>query len=145
MKVAIDIHGTIDARPEFFSKFTKLLKAFGVEIHVTTGVPISARVKDQLDAWEIEYDVLFSITDYHESIGTPIRWDENGDPWIADLDWNSTKGAYCRQNNIDLAIDNSAIYQRYFTTSFLLFEKEDMNRIKMVGDDGLPFADWLVP
>jgi len=128
MKIAIDIHGTIDAQPDFFSKLTKLLKAFGVEIHVTTGVQISSRVIKELADWQIEYDYLFSITDYHVAKGTPIKWDEHGNPWIEDEIWNRTKGQYCWNNRIDLTIDDSPAYGKYFSTPYMRFKKESMEK-----------------
>jgi len=126
MKIAIDIHETIDARPRFFSKLTKLLRSFGVEIHITTGVPISSKVIGELAYWQISYDHLFSITDYHVAKGTPIEWDENGNPWIEDETWNRTKGDYCQRQGIDLAIDDSPIYEKYFNTPYMRFEKGDI-------------------
>jgi len=126
MKIAIDIHGTIDARPRFFSKLTKLLKSFGAEIHITTGVPISSKIIGELAFWQIQYDHLFSITDYHVSKGTPIEWDAKGDPWIEEEIWDRTKGQYCWNRRIDLAIDDSPMYGKYFSTPYMRFEKEDI-------------------
>jgi len=123
MKIALDIHGTIDAEPSFFAGLVKLLKMYGAEIHITTGVEITQELRDQLRDWEIEYDYLFSITDYHKSIGTPIEWDEKGRPWIDNQLWDRTKADYCRKNSIDLAIDDSEEYQKYFNTPYILFTK----------------------
>lgn len=126
MKIAIDIHDTIDARPHFFSMLTKLLKVYGVKIYITTGVPITPKVREQLAKWGIEYDVLFSITGYHEANGTTIKWDEKGDPWIEEEIWDRTKADYCKWNDIDLAIDDSTIYGKYFDTPYLLFDKKNI-------------------
>ena len=145
MKVAIDVHGTIDACPKFFSKLTTLLRAFDAEIHITTGVPDSPKLRKQLDNWGIEYDKFFSITNYHEEIGTPMKWDKTG-PHMDQSEWDNTKGEYCKRNGIDLAIDDSEIYGIYFDTPYIKFDASRIrNRIELMGDDGLPFMDWLMP
>lgn len=127
MKVGIDIHGTIDTNPEYFSRYTKMLKRQDVEVHITTGKKISVGMIEQLRKWEIEYDYLFSITDYHGILGTDITWDEDGNPWIDEYLWNKTKGDYCRREKIDLHIDDSTIYGEYFTTPYFQFKKEYIN------------------
>lgn len=146
MKVAIDVHGTIDTCPKFFSKLVALLKAFGAEIHITTGVPDTPKLREQLDNWGIKYDKIFSITNYHQEIGTPIEWDEKGHPHIDESEWDSTKGEYCKRTGIDLAIDDSKVYGIYFDTPYIQFDASRIrNRIELMGADGLPFADWLIP
>lgn len=126
MKIGIDIHGTIDTDPEAFSiLIKKLRKDAKAEIHITTGIKAVAAV-EKLKDFGIEYDHLFSITDYHESIGTKVVYDENGDPWIEEETWNRTKADYCKRENIDLHLDDSPLYGEYFTsgTMYIQFEKE---------------------
>lgn len=142
MKIAIDIHGAIDVYPRFFSWLTKTLHFLGVEIHITTGVVDSWDLRLQLGQWGIRYDYLFSITSYHKLIGTPIRWDEDGDPWIEETAWNRTKGDYCHRKRINYAIDDTIAYKKYFVeTKFILFGKGNKDNKEI----GLPFADWLIP
>lgn len=131
MKVAIDVHDTIDACPEFFSQLTQLLKAFGVEIHIVTGAASSLELRRRLLNWGIRYDKFFSITDYHKAIGTPIEWDEKGGPHIDDDIWDSTKGEYCKRNEIDITIDDSEIYGIYFDTPYIRFDSGKFGSIEM--------------
>lgn len=143
MKIAIDIHGTIDKNPRLFSWLTKILTFLGVEVHITTGVADSMVLRDRLWRWGIVYNHVFSITDYHRAIGTHMWWDENGDPWVEETVWNRTKGDYCRVNRIAYAIDDSIVYKEYFIdTKFILFGKGNKNKKEIIG---LPFADWLIP
>lgn len=129
MKIGIDIHGTIDRFPKFFSILTRILRIIKVEIHITTGVEKKFALKE-LKRMKIEYDYLFSITEYHKKIGTKILWDEfnlTGDgmthPLISNSLWNRTKGNYCKINKIDLHIDDSPVYGRYFSTPYINFSK----------------------
>ncbi len=136
-KVALDIHGTIDSDPEFFSWLTKRMKGFGFEIHITTGVKVTKELVVKLLRFGIEFDHIFSIIDYHEKIGTKVTYDERG-PWISEEDWDRTKGDYCERNEIDLTIDDSPNYGKHFETGrYLLWqngEKEGLRSI--VGEEG---------
>jgi len=123
MKIAFDIHGTIDSDPKFFGKLFDFLKGCGVTVYITTGVPLWVAI-DELSNMGLltKCDKIFSITDYHISIGTDIRWDERDRPWIEDELWDRSKADFCKRENIDLHIDNSPIYGKYFETPYLQFK-----------------------
>lgn len=133
MKIGIDIHGTINRFPKFFSMFIKILRKMKVEIHITTGVEKKFALKE-LKKLGIEYDYFFSITEYHKKIGTSIHWDEFNladdsmtHPLISDYLWNRAKGDYCKINKIDLHIDDSPIYGKYFETPYIKFFRKGEN------------------
>ena len=84
MKLAFDIHGVVDSLPELFSVISKLLVENKHEIHILTGSKWSKKVEDQLEKYGIKYTHHFSITDYHLSIGTPMRYSTPDDPWKDD-------------------------------------------------------------
>lgn len=134
MKVGIDLHGTIDSNPEFFSKFIKVLKKeHNAEIHVTTGVTADVAI-EKLEEMGIEYDCIFSITDYHKSIGTEITYDENGEPWIDEELWNRTKGDYCLRELIVFHIDDTEAYGKHFVppTVSILFNSVSKHFISLM-------------
>lgn len=118
--LALDLHGIINAQPDFFAALTKSLKKDGWEIHVLTGSHIEEnKIKEELASYDLEYTHLFSIADYHRENKTTGMWyDEKGDPWVSDEDWNKTKAEYCKKNNISFCIDDTAKYANYFTTPF---------------------------
>lgn len=118
MKVGFDIHGVCDANPEFFSLISKLLVDNGHEVHVLTGRRVSDGALDEVKELNISYTHFFSISDYHEEVGTKMWEDENGNPWLDDVTWDSTKGNYCKRNNIDFCIDDTERYGQYFETPF---------------------------
>jgi hypothetical protein len=44
--------------------------------------------------------------------------------------WDTIKAGYCRSNKIDLHIDDTEVYSKYFTTPFLLYKSsEDFEKI----------------
>ena len=110
-KVAFDIHGVIDADPEFFSWLSHRLRDNGYEIFIITGGKYvdNARL---LKKWNIYYDHFYSITDHHRSIGTPmIEGCADGDMCIADDLWDRAKGNYCKKHDIHLIVDDTPRYE----------------------------------
>ena len=120
MRLGLDIHGVIDANPIFFSQLTKDLIAAGWEIHIITGSP-RKKIEKDLCSWNIYYTHIFSITDYQESQGTLIEYDDKGDPWMDSETWDKTKGWYCAKENISLHLDDMLKYKKYFCTPFALY------------------------
>lgn len=125
MKIALDIHGCVDSLPELFSAISELLVDNKHEIHILTGSKWNKKIEDELESYGIKYTHHFSITDYHLSIGTPMRYEDKNNPWIdtGDKDqdnilWDRAKADYCTRHQIDLCIDDTMRYNEYFTTPF---------------------------
>ena len=118
-KIGLDLHGVITDMPEFFSFFTKAMIAAGAEVHIITG---GATEDDRrlLEKHDIRYTHYFSIVEHHRSVGTPTKGKhpKYGFDTIDDQEWDRTKGEYCRKHGIDLHIDDTLIYNDYFTTPF---------------------------
>lgn len=121
MKLGLDLHNVIDREPLTFSIISQLLVRRGHEVHVITGEELSSRLTSVLEQLRISYTHLFSISSYHKSIGTEIRYDENNTPWMDQEIWNVTKAWYCNKHRINLHIDDSEVYGKYFKTPYLLF------------------------
>lgn len=83
MKIALDFDDTITISPEFFTAFVKAMRKDGHEIHIVTdSVPYYENiVREQLKHFGIEYDAI-KVT--------------------------GEKLTYCRENDIDFAIDDLA-------------------------------------
>ena len=47
-----------------------------------------------------------------------MRYDEHGNPWVSDEEWDKTKAEYCKKHNISFCIDDTARYSKYFETPF---------------------------
>ena len=120
VKIGLDFHGVITENPVFFSRLSKILCRSGNEVHIITGSMVTSDLLNKLKEYDIEYTHLFSITDYHIKIGTALVGYESNRPVIDDLAWDRTKANYCREKGIDLHIDDSPEYGRYFTTPFAL-------------------------
>lgn len=112
-KVAFDIHGVIDADPEFFGWLSHRLKEKGYVIHIITGGKYVENAR-LLKKWNVYYDHFYSITDHHRSLGTPmVDGCKDGDMCIADDLWDRAKGDYCKKHDIHLIVDDTPRYEDY--------------------------------
>jgi hypothetical protein len=121
MKLGLDYHGVITANPALFSTITKIMEEWEYEVHIITGSRITEWLKERLAEYGIYYTHLFSISDYHHDIGTPMSGYEDHQPKIDDEIWDRTKAEYCARQKISLHIDDSEVYGTYFTTPYALF------------------------
>lgn len=121
MKFAFDVHGVIDSHPEAFSVIIDSLLQCGHEVHILTGRAYKPAERE-LKNMGIKYTTLFSITDYHESIGTSVEYEDEDNPWIDDELWDRTKADYCREHNIDICFDDTERYAQHFSTPFFLIK-----------------------
>lgn len=125
-KIALDIHGVIDAEPRFFSWLSNHLKDKGWEVHILTGGRLIHNEQMLKDAG-IHYDQFFSITDYHLKLGTPaIKGVCDGGICVEDKLWNPVKGKYCEVIEIDILVDDTLMYKKYMPY-FTHFEHWSIN------------------
>lgn len=122
MKIGIDVHGVIDKKPKLYSKLTKRLISLEHEVHIITGAQIKNKLLKQLQDFNISYTHIFSISDFHKKIGTPIIYKDSDNIMMDDVIWNKTKAIYCFENKIDLHIDDSSIYGKYFTNNTIYLQ-----------------------
>lgn len=118
--IGLDLHGIINSYPEFFASLTQSLVKDGWLVTVLTGSHIKEqKIEEELKRYGIAYTHLFSIADYHKENQTEGMWyDEKGDPWVSDEEWNRTKAVYCKKHNIAFCIDDTARYSSDFETPF---------------------------
>ncbi len=124
-KLGLDLHGVIDSIPQTFSFLTQAIVKSGGEVHIITGGSIkdsthNGNIVEQLKSMGISYTHIFSIRDYHDDIGTNKLGvhPKYGFPTIDDETWDKTKGLYCKHHSIDLHIDDTLMYNEFFTTPF---------------------------
>lgn len=111
-KIGFDVHGVIDDDPEFFSSMSNLIEDSGNEVHIITGSHASQQLLDMLAKYDIRYSCIYSITDW----ATTYKLNDGTlyDPIVDSFIWDSRKAWYCDKYNIDLHIDDSSVYKKYF-------------------------------
>lgn len=122
MKIGLDIHGVIDTNPILFSKLSKKVIEDGGEVHIITGTMLNPFKIENLKRLDIRWTHLFSISDYHKALGTPMTFSDKDNPWIDNNLWDRTKAEYCKENSINFHIDDTNRYGEYFSTPFGLYD-----------------------
>ena len=122
-KLGLDIHGVVDAMPEFFSFLTESFIKNEGEVHIITGGRWDVDFEKQLNDFVIKWNHKFSVYDYlkesdYEVIGKVQFPDGTIQKKFKNEDWDSVKGRYCKENGIDLHIDDTLIYNNFFSTPF---------------------------
>lgn len=122
IKIGLDFHGVITKHPAFFSEFTNKALNNGFEIHIITGGPQKV-VADYLAEYNIVYTELFAILDFYDAQHV-VKHFANGEFKVPDKLWNSTKAEYCIARGINIHIDDSTQYAKWFTTPFCHYDAE---------------------
>jgi hypothetical protein len=122
-KLGLDIHGVVDAMPDFFSFLTDSFIKNGGEVHIITGGRWDVEFEKQLNDFGVKWTHKFSVYDYlkesdYEVIGKVQFPDGTIQKKFKNEDWDSVKGRYCKENGIDLHIDDTLIYNNFFSTPF---------------------------
>ena len=121
LKIGVDLHGVATDAKEFFQVFTKTMVAAGHEVHIITGPRVTEKLKQEIKDLDLSFTHVFSITDHHLAVGTPIEFDAHGNPFMDDYLWDRTKADYCLQMGISLHLDDSDAYNYFFKTPYARF------------------------
>ncbi|MBQ9034383.1 MAG: hypothetical protein IJ099_00275 [Alphaproteobacteria bacterium] len=122
-KIGIDFHGVIHREPEFFKRFVEFAVAKGYEIYIVSGGPRQTII-DFLAAHKIPYHHLWCIIDQPE-INENTTFCADGSFRVNDMLWDKAKGEYCQNEGINLHIDDSVVYGKYFTTPYCRFDADE--------------------
>lgn len=122
-KLGLDMHGVIDDMPEFFSFLTDSFIKNSGEVHIITGSRWDLEFEKQLNDFGVKWTHKFSVYDYlkesdAEVIGKVQFPDGTIQKKFKNEDWDKVKAQYCRENRINLHIDDTLIYNNFFSTPF---------------------------
>lgn len=122
IKLGIDVHGVADTAPHLFSELSRLLVENGHEVHILTGAEQTEALEHELrHVLKLSWTHFFSTTTYHKNAGTQITYIE-GNPYMDNKVWNRAKAEYCNKHGVQLHIDDSDVYGKYFNTPYAQFE-----------------------
>lgn len=121
LKIGVDLHGVASDCKELFAELTSTLVRDGHEVHIITGPRVGEKLKEEIKALGLYYTHIFSITDYHLEVGTPIEFDAKGNPFMDEYLWDRTKADYCQRMGISLHFDDSDAYNYFFKVPYARF------------------------
>jgi hypothetical protein len=151
-KLGIDIHGVTNEDVPWFRFLTSCVIKGGGEVHFITGPPANSAEKELAEMgikkvsvgfnfreFDLDghYTHLFSIVDYHRSIGTPMEQDSAGNWHLADPNhppeysnylWDRTKADYCLKHSIDMMVDDSDLYPKFFKTPYARYYSKNKRK-----------------
>jgi len=138
-KLGLDVHGVIDDDSEFFSSVIRTLKKHGHDTYIITGREICDALIEELNEYNVLHlakDIL-SITSHQKKLGTPISYLDNNkyQPIMDPEVWNPTKAALCASAGIDIMIDDSLIYGKYFQdikTQYITYTPKTKEFLKLL-------------
>lgn len=119
-KIGVDFHGVINTRPDFFREFCGEALKIGLDVYIISGGPRET-ILAYLNQYQIPYTKLWCIYDYYEQ-RHQVEFYDDGSFHVIDELWNKAKAEYCKEQNICLHIDDSAIYGREFATPYCLYD-----------------------
>ncbi|MBU1169677.1 MAG: NUDIX hydrolase [Proteobacteria bacterium] len=143
IKLGIDVHGVADTAPHFFSELSRILVENGHEVHILTGAEHTDALEYELKhVLKLSWTHFFSTTSYHKNTGTEITYID-GNPYMDNKIWNRSKSEYCRRHGIQLHIDDSDVYGKYFKTPYAQFGFSKSDEQKSDETDGATIEEAI--
>jgi len=132
IRIGVDLHGVIDDNVDLFKIISAML-LFGdignVKIYVISGPPKN-EVLEELNKLRIyqgvHYTDVYTIVDFLKEQDVKMWLDYKNTWWASDKDWWGAKAKISEQLDIDLMIDNTKNYKKYFkeiNIKFVLYPK----------------------
>jgi len=114
MKVAFDIHKTLDTKSPAIIKLFNLFSKQDHSIFIISGPPIE---QIEREFFNLELDlplnfIIISVVDYLKNKGVIFKQDEKGHWWCDEDIWWASKGWICKQNGIDVIFDDKLQYKK---------------------------------
>jgi hypothetical protein len=122
-KVGLDIHGVINKDPQFFKFLSNLIVDSGNEVHIITGGSWNEELISELIGYGIVWTHYFSVYDHLienrlETFGIVKFPDGTEQLKFSDEVWDRVKGDYCHKMGIDIHLDDTDSYNKFFKTPF---------------------------
>jgi hypothetical protein len=122
-KLGLDLHGVIDSLPNEISFLTNAIISSGGEVHILTGGSWTHELESQVKSYNVTWTHKFSVYDHLIKTGAEITGeiqfpDGTVQSKFKDGVWDHVKADYCRKNKISIHIDDTLIYNDFFTTPF---------------------------
>ena len=117
MKVAFDVHGTLDRSPQMIIIWMKMFRESGHDICIISGPPI-LEIRKHLNEIHGEFFKdfiqIYSVVDWIKDQGIAMDQNENGSWYCNDAHWWRSKAVMCQEFDIDMIIDNEIRYKKHF-------------------------------
>lgn len=122
LRLGLDLHGVVDAYPQKFALLGEAVRNSGGSVYIITGASQELAMKQisDLKIGHEFYDIILSITDHLKSRGIPFIQNDDGGIRVDDEIWDKVKSEMVKELKIDLHIDDSPVYGKYFEPGIYL-------------------------
>lgn len=126
MRIAFDVHGTLDNDPYLVAKeILSSMQRIGHEIFIISGPPVD-QIKKEIELLGISpHNVkIISVVDWLQEKGVKMWQDINGNWWsVVESEWWNSKGTICKENYINIIFDDNIKYLQAMpeTTKFIIW------------------------
>ncbi len=129
IRLGLDVHGVIDDDPVFFADLSRMMFEQGHQMFIVTGREKCKELVDEITSYHIVYTDILSITSYQKMLGTPVSYldSRKSQPIMDPIVWNPTKAALCASAGVHIMVDDSLIYEKYFSdtkTQYIVYTLE---------------------
>lgn len=129
LKMAYDIHGTIEAFPDVFKPIMQAYVAAGMKVCIISGPPQAQIEQELFDMGYFEgvhfNDGVYSVVDFIKN-ETDIQMEQhsNGNWYCDEKTWWDAKGLMCEVYDIDMITDNDIRYKKNMPakTAFIFWD-----------------------
>ena len=121
LQIGLDFHGVVDQRPQYFADFCSRARRRGHRVYIISG-GAKAQLTKQLAELHIEYDFIFSLTDY--CLACQAITQTAAGLMFSDYLWNSAKADFCHRAGVDIHIDDNPEYCDFFNTLCCCYDKK---------------------
>lgn len=137
IRIGLDVHGVIDEDPVFFSELSQVIHERGGSIFIVTGREKCKELVEEIEYYKVVYTDILSITSYQKVLGTPVSYldDRKSQPLMDPKIWNPTKAMLCATAGIHIMVDDSLIYEKYFSdvkTQYIVYTPEVKEFLKIL-------------
>jgi hypothetical protein len=126
MRLGLDFHGVLDTNPDLFMKIAKAIINDGGEVFIITGLELNDELittLKKLGNGEKWYTNIYSITSDLEK-KYKSTFDAKGGKHFDNLLWDKAKADFCRNKKIDIHIDDTERYAKFFSTPIMIYHNK---------------------
>jgi len=122
LKIGIDVHGVLDTYPEVIIPMMRMFRIMGHKNIIISGPTLSMIEKDlkkipgmeNHNKYPFLVEGICSVVDFLKANGYKTWKDDDGNVWAAEEDWWTSKAKICKDEEIDILIDDSRRYESAF-------------------------------
>jgi len=131
MKIAFDLHGTLDTNQGIIILLMKMFEGSGHDVCIISGSPCEEIKAELMRINHVYFSCIkniFSVVDFVKSEKVPMKQHQDGSWYCDDFYWWRTKGLICMKEGIHMIFDNDLRYKKHMpeSTTFIHWNRQTL-------------------